>query len=249
MRKFLKTSFSIQNTQVPLEESLKKNKQLLLRKHNTTNIKKFFQIFSEEDFDLLNKYSDLFDLIIIGILNPNFPFNLRNEEILLKELEYYNLTNFEAVAEIGAGNGCFSLLMFFSNPNINLIVNEINISMYKYFKKRFKLLSSQFNLNNITSTFGTSKKTRIRKKVDKIIIRKSFHHFSKKLKMLNEIQKDLNTNGILFIQEYLKSPDNLNECSMLMSEEEILSSIPSHLFELKETKRLESKTIFKFIKI
>jgi len=81
--------------------------------------------------------------------------------------------------------------------------------------------------------------------LDKIIIRNSFHHFSKKEAMLASIKTSLKPNGVLFLQEPLKSGKG---CAMKMEEAEIKEILISNGFILEKEMNVEDKLVLKFLK-
>ena len=73
--------------------------------------------------------------------------------------------------------------------------------------------------------------------LDKIIIRQSFHHFSRKKEMLSSISKSLKPDGRLYVLEATKDhPDNYCRClcDEAMRSKRIIKKITSNGFKLEE---------------
>lgn len=220
-------------------------------KHYIKNVYGHLKIvdsLNKEDIMTLNKNSRLLDLISYGVLNDTFPFTLTNCEDILEEMKFYDIKDTDIVAEIGAGKGTFSLLMYFAHPEIYLLINEINNYLLNYIMQVFATTSGMGDLSRIYFFKGSNKSTTINVKVDKIIIRNAFHHFIFPNRMLKSIFENLNDNGTLFINEEYQSSDP-KKCFMLRTREFIIKHAMKAGFSLIEEKALDDRALLKFKKV
>ncbi len=192
---------------------------------------------------------DLLDLIGIGILKKDYPFEVNTDFSWLEELTFYEIENHQNIGEIGAGNGMFCTAMALYNKTINLYINELDSWWMYYIDKKFSKYNDGFLIDRIHYVYGKEKKTKFKKQsMDKIILRKTFHHFTEPELILASIKKSLKANGILYINESLPrlNPDDFL-CEDIMTEEAIKSALKKAGFVLKEEMILGGRLIMKYI--
>ena len=188
--------------------------------------------FTENDFVSILQNWELVDLIMMEVLNDQYPFKILPHHEIFDELDFYNIQENDVIAEIGAGNATFSYLLTLLNKDLEIFVNDINTKVLEYVK--FKNKHNQLNINfeKFHLIEGHKKEINIPKKANKIIIRNTLHHFSKMNKMLFSIKNTLKEDGQLFILEYPRNEKNLKGCSKRMLEEKIKAVIIKNGFQL-----------------
>lgn len=194
--------------------------------------------FTEDQLKSITDNSELADLIIFEIISDKYPFQIIPNLEVFDELEFYNVEENDVIAEIGAGKGVFSYLLTMMNKNPMLYINEIDEALIEYMIHQITKNNLNLDINKIRLIEGSKKDLKIPEKVDKVIIRNSFHHFSKKKRMLKSIQETLKKDGSLFIFEPLKSEKNSATCKYRMSEDEIKSVLNDSNFQLKNELRI-----------
>ncbi len=217
-----------------------------LAKHITSLEKKELKSFKavlKTNLEIIKKHSELTDLIIHKYLEKQFPFDLHSIENTKKELDFYKIIDGDIIAEIGAGNGVFSQMIVMSGNEVQLYINELGPLKIKYLSNKFH----SFDVGNppiFTKVIaGENDKTKLPVKVDKIIVRNTFHHFRFKKKMLKSIYSDLKNNGRLFVYESLKDESKPENCKYKLSENEIKSIISENGFILINEFQLFENTI------
>lgn len=163
-------------------------------------------------------------------------------------MDFYNVSHGEKVAEIGAGRGLFSLLIYMSKQSNKIYLNEIGKSNINYLNTTFNfgILSEDGNDSEMIIIKGDSKNTNIPELVDKIIIRKSFHHFTRKSKMLTSIKGNLTEGGKLYIHESVITEDKSPGCKLRMTEQEIKKIVKKSGFTNSRELRLGNILILEY---
>lgn len=195
------------------------------------------QEFTEEEFNIILHNSELIDLINSEVLKAKYPFQINSESIIFKELEFYDLKQNEHIGEVGAGNGIFSIFLSLLDKNLNLYVNEIGYTLPIYLKKTIYSGFAKDSSSKITLVKGKKKRTNFQaSSLDKIIIRNSFHHFSKKEQMLADIKSVLKSDGVLFLNEPWKTKTG---CEKRLDKSEIKSILQQNGFKLEKEMEME----------
>ncbi len=201
---------------------------------------------TEEDLQIFSQNSDLVDLISFEVLDYKYPFRIIPNHRLFEEIEFYDIQQNEIIAEIGAGNGTFSQMLSMLGKEITLIINEIDKDVLKYIAIKKENKAYRIDSNHILIVKGSKKEINLPHPVDKIIIRNSFHHFSKKQQMLESIIGSLNPNGRLFIFETLKNETNPSACKYKMEDYEIKSIFENTGFLLQNEKKIGNTILLEY---
>ena len=207
----------------------------------------FIKQFTETDYLTIKDNNALLDLIMKGLYNDYYPYKLSSNPKLYKELEFYNITRTDTIAEIGAGDGSFSKILFLTGHNIPILINEIEFNFIRYIDKCIEQLSKRYRNVKMTSIMGNKKNAKLPHKVNKIIIRSSYHHFSNKEKMLSSLHESLTDDGELFIYE-APLRDTLGYCPLQMLEQDIIQSIELDYFSLEDKLDLGDHIVLRFRK-
>lgn len=124
--------------------------------------------------------------------------------------------------------GDHTLLLSLIYPNNSFILNEINLNLCYNIYEKLKRNQEIFSKKNrtIKVVLGNEKDLKLEQKVDKIIVRNTFHHFSNKKKMLKSIVKHLNKDGtVIFIEPFKKNTTTIFDCPLRMELEEVMPYI------------------------
>jgi len=162
-----------------------------------------------------------------------FKSNTDGIQDLVSEIEFYQLANHQTIGEIGAGFGDFSFILIKLFDFEKIYINELNSDHIKRMKKIKKDFPSKKDKIQIIK--GSKKSSKLEnKKLDKIIIRNTFHHFSKSESMIKSIADALNPDGILYLSEPVTEiGGDKKVCREAISKKEILKSLSSFDFKLE----------------
>lgn len=197
---------------------------LFNRKHQGVLLKKIRTL--EREFIELNKHIRSFKNL--KILDSNGD----GEQNLASEIAFYQLADHQKVGEIGAGFGEFSFISCRLFDFEKIYINELNgnrIEKIKKSRKEFPLKK-----DNIKIVKGSKKSTKLEnKKLDKIIIRNTFHHFSSSDKMIKSIANSLSPNGRLYLSEPVTEiGGDKKVCPEAVSKKAIVENLSSFDFKL-----------------
>lgn len=238
----------IASIQYQKEIGLYSNKKVIknINKHMVS--KALAQKLTYMQINTIIENSELTDLIVHDILDQSYPHRIIKNIDLSTELAFYNIQENETIAEIGAGKGTFSFILYLLDQSNKIYVNEVDYELLSLMEKRIQNGNLPPNNSELILIKGKKRKTKIPEQVDKIIIRNSFHHFSKKDRMLQSIKDNLKEGGKLYINEIPKG-HLAYSCKLRMSEEEIKSSIKSNGFALTRELKLENTILLEFMKM
>ena len=162
------------------------------------------KVINEEDYNIAEANFELLDLLDIGVLSHKYPYNIIVDETIIRELEYYDIKTNESIADIGAGSGSFSKLILLLGQSNDIYINELSKYAMEDVKSSMAQLGKYFPTERIRFVKGDKKNANLTTKVDKIIVRNTFHHFSKPKAMQESLYESLKDDGIVFINEPLK---------------------------------------------
>lgn len=207
-----------------------------------TDSSKLSQAFKESELNILIKKVVFLLLIQNEVFDYRHPYKLLDNRIF-EEIKFYNLDKTDTVCEIGAGQGIFSLLLHFSNPAQKIYVNDFDQALVNFVNKYVSVFA--INRNNFIPVKGGKTKTNLPEKVDKIILRNTFHHFSKKNKMMKSIKSSLNSDGEVIIMETLVNDEEF-DCKKRMTESGIKNYLKSFGFLLFDERKFENNIYLKY---
>lgn len=200
---------------------------------------KIRHLITEDIIQTIIDNDDLAMLLNESILKQKPPFLIDPENSIYQELGFYKVHNGMRVAEIGAGNGMFSLLLGISYDSLDIYINEINSDAINFSFDRINRCKSIRASNHFFATLGTPKSTALEEyKFDKVFIRNSFHHFSKKRKMLASIRQSLAPNGDLYVFDPVVQPGK-SHCPKATTEEETREHLIKNGFTIEEELSVE----------
>ncbi len=195
-------------------------------------------LLTEENIGIILKNKHLIDLLTKGILKPDPPFQIDPEIFVLEELGFYKIKDGMHIAEIGAGNGVFSLMLGLAYDSLSIYVNDLDYFSIEYAMKKITGCQSKNSGNSYFFVDGKKKTTQLENvKLDKIIIRNSFHHFSRPTEMLASIKQSLTPDGDLYISDPFLAPGHSFGCNKVMLLEDIKKILLENGFRIVEEKR------------
>lgn len=213
-------------------------KEIKRRLPNTKIRKKI----SRHDVKVLKDNFELLSLCFDGYLEAKPPFNISVDSAIIADIEFIYLEENDSILDIGSGIGNHIMFAALLHPNNNYFLNEIDKSLIKYLKH--KLISYESILNGIKSIQiirGSEKNLNLSDKVNKIIVRNSFHHFRHKQIMLKEVKNIISNNGtIIFIEGLKTKMAKQDECNFKMDYEDIMKYINRFEFIILEEKILNN---------
>lgn len=222
-----------------------------IAKKNITNSKIKDEI-TEEYIENIASNSELIDLFLFKALNPVYPFLINPKSTIFTEVKFYQIEAGQKIGEIGAGNGTFSVILAMLNKGIQINVNDLSNGSIEYINTKIKNNVKLLDASKIAVIQGTKSKTNFSNdQFDRIIIRNSFHHFTKKDKMLKSIRNVLKPDGKLCLYEpVLDESGHEKRCKQILERKILFEIIEKNGFRLEEEKKLETNRmlLLKFIK-
>ena len=190
-------------------------------------------ILSEKNIGIIVKNKHLVDLLTNDILKPDPPFQIDPKTWIFEELEKYEIKNGMRIAEIGAGTGIFSLLLGMAYDSLQIYMNDIDYFALEYAAAKIETCKSRNPGNKYHAVLGKKKTTNLETvKMDKIIIRNSFHHFDKKDEMLASIKQSMTSESDLYIYDPILEAGKDFGCNEVMGKKSIRDTIHQSGFEI-----------------
>ncbi len=205
--------------------SLKRIKKHLGKHYPVSRLK---DSLDEEDLEIILNNFELLSLIIYGYLSSDFPFDESIDTMDMVEFEFLNIQDGETIADVGAGTGEYILLLSVIFPNNKFYINEIDQGLLDFIRTRILEFQDLYLSKNrfIELTLGSKSSTNLPETVDMVIVRNSFHHFNRKVKMLKAIKSRIKPSGRIVLIESIKGPNEEGlDCPFYMTQEKILSTI------------------------
>lgn len=205
------------------------------------------KLMRERDVTVLKNNRVVLDLINNDIIDFTNDHELLYKEAICQELVFYDLSMVSKIGEIGAGDGYYSRFLSMLYPDAELFINEIDTSMLNYINSHNDIDDDQKVLKtNCRVVLGGESSTNIEAKLDRIIIRNSFHHFSNKSEMIDAMKSILAPGGQICIKEYEKREGGPIGCELRMTEEEIINYFSEKGMMLVDHEKIRSATLMKF---
>ncbi len=208
-----------------------------------TNNSPLSRSFTEDELKVVLKKVVFLLLINHNVFDIRYPYKIKNNSIF-RELEFYDLEENDIVADIGSGQGIFSLMVYFSKSKLKIYTNEIKEELLNFID--VNIAKHINNPETFITVKGSKKSTELPEKADKIILRNTYHHLDKKRKMMKSIKSTLKESGELLIKESLRS-NNETECDKRMSEFELKSEIKKFGFKIIDELILDENIYLKLI--
>lgn len=190
------------------------------------------------DIDLIIDNQQLIDLLAADVLVPHPPYQIAAKTDIFEEMAFYKIKASMKIGEIGAGTGTWSFITTITFDSLDMYINEIDAAKVDFIKQKFTDSRLPGTRNRIHYLLGNEQSTAMEgANLDKIIIRNSFHHFSKPRRMLDSIKKSLAPDGSLYIFDPVVFPDKRKSgCPEKITAEKLKNLIQSGGFEIVELK-------------
>lgn len=162
----------------------------------------------------------------------------------MPELSIYDLRAKETIADIGFGPGWLEGIVLLHYDSITIYAEEIDrysLKMLDRHVNKYLELRKTPNTNKLIKVKGRKTATSLPEdSFDRVIVRETFHHFSRPDEMLQDIRKILKQNGKLFVYEpdVNKTFYDKNDKAMNYSREDILKIFADNKFNLLEEHNL-----------
>lgn len=180
------------------------------------------------DIEVIRNNLDLISFIQDEYLEDEYPYKLKMDTNKIHEIKFMNIQTNEYVADIGSGVGNQILLTSLIHKNHDFILSEKNFSLVEYLQgkvRRNRELLFQ-NQRSIDIAVGRNKTLNLGTRVDRIIVRNTFHHFKRKRKMLESMVEYLYPNGsVIFIEPLASNDTSIHPCKYKMEVDEIIKYI------------------------
>lgn len=205
-------------------------------------------LHTEQQLQILDKSSDLVDLISSQILREKFPYPVNPASGLFAEFQFYGIKNGQRIAEIGAGTGSISVLIGAAFQNTTVYVNEADKRLIAHLNKRLATTACIDSSNHLIVVKGKTKSTGLEgKNLDMIFMRNAFHHFSNRKAMIAAFRKSIKPGGTVFITESVRDLHAGGHiCSHALHKAQILDAMQAGHFRLIDEQTLGQKIVMKF---
>lgn len=221
--------------------SAERLKQVILKN------KIFGSQLDSSDIEVLVANADLFGLMGLRVLESTYPYKVDRGMKLHEELKFYHLEDGLRIADIGTGNGEFCVVLGFVYENLDIACNEIDSYALKIIERKRAALQSTIKGNVIHVVEGTKTSVNLpAASFDRIIIRNTFHHFARPLRMLESIAQAMADDGMLLINEPVYVSRKQNSCKKTMKEKPILRLLSRAGFVLDERLVLPGDVLYRF---
>lgn len=218
--------------------------------HTWLNRDSVLQQLSDQEIAIIIRNADLYDLMHENVLSTKYPYLVSPESRIYDELTFYDIRDMDVIAEIGAGNGEFSVILGTIYDSLHVFVNEISPGKVEYIGEKIERIQSFRPGTLFTPVLGTMTNPNLPdRSFDKIIIRRAFHHFSAPQEMLRQIADDLKPDGELLIFENVRLRDGKQQCHLSLKRRKIVRMIGRKFFTLSEIWYAGSETLFRFRKV
>ena len=206
------------------------------------------EVFTENALAAIRRNADLIDLINEGIVKKQFPYPVDQTTSLFTEFQEYGIADGMRVAEIGAGSGIISILLGTVYKNMTIYVNDLDGDFIRYLNGKIKRTRCIDPTNQMVVVKGKKKNTGLEgKALDVILIRDTFHHFSKKPEMIRSIKRSLQPGGTVVLVETLPELDTDSVyCGLALSKSQILELMEAGGFSLTGERQIGEEIILKF---
>lgn len=207
----------------------------------------YFDSLSDTELNVLADNADLYDLVNLDVLELDYPYIVKPGLSLHHELFFYDIQSGDRIAEIGAGNGEFSIVLTAIYDSLVLYINELDHYRVKYITQKVEKLNSLLDPSEVLVVQGGITRSGLEDdSVDKIILRNTYHHFTEKKFMLASLHAALTEGGLLFLYEATHDLNKKDMCRSAMKEKDIVKLISKSGFNYLDRKVVDKVVLLKF---
>lgn len=191
--------------------------------------------FTAEDYQILTQNAALLALYSEGFIDINQPNENIPSPSIMEEMAWADIRDSMWVAEIGAGSGMISYFLARHHPNLQIFYNDVDWKVLQFAKWAVSLDSAVNHPLRIFPGVGVKKSTRLESfQFDRILIRDSFHHFSKMEEMLTSIRKSMTAQSQLIVNEPMGELTVGEGCKEVLSSEGVRTILKAAKFRILE---------------
>ncbi len=211
----------------------------------------FFMDVNPDSYAVIAENSSLVSMILDKIIFSDAPFDIdTTDKSLFKLYPFYEIRPEDKIAEIGGGDGSFSLYLSFIYNN-KIIINELDsgkINGVKTLIQEFEQFQPNHQLSvvqgsEVSTGLGSAS-------MDVILMNNTYHHFSERKKMLQSIHHSLKKDGILYVGETVSDYDIIyHQCPQILTKRMVIKGIEKQGFKLEKQARTLTQYLMKFRKI
>lgn len=183
------------------------------------------------------------------ILDSKPPYKLGALKEMWQEFSFYGLKADMTIADIGAGNGVISFILFESGLPLNLMLTEIDGDFLKLLEGKISKFKDSNPQGRIQLVKGNEKTLGLpASKVDLIIFREVFHHLKYPKSILGDILNYLDEDGYIILREGTRdSPDpDYKPCKQASTYKQIIKEWTAAGFFLVQEEVIDGSYMLKF---
>lgn len=195
---------------------------------------KVYKKWLDANFHHLVEYS-----VLVGqnLLEEKYPYKLKMDTTLWKEIEAYELKEDMVLVDIGTGGGHFPFILALGGYRGMLYMTELDSTLVNALnmkKDDYRLISQKDNLHVIQGDKRNASLGSI--KADKIFFRETFHHIRYKKEMLESIRQNIRPGGFVYVKEVIR--DNITSkkanCNKIIFKDQIIEEFQKAGYRLLE---------------
>ena len=207
---------------------------------------KLYKKWLEANFISLAEYSVL---VAQNLLEEKYPYKLKMDTALLKEIEDYELKKDMTLVDIGTGGGHFPFILALGGYEGTIYMTELNTSLVKALsmkKNDERLESYRDDLHIVQGKKRNASLGAI--KADKIFFRETFHHIKYKKAMLESIRQNIAPGGLVYVKEAVRDNVTLKKanCNKIIYKSQIIEEFQKAGYNLVKEKNMDEAVILTF---
>lgn len=213
--------------------------------------KKLSRVITPQQSRIFSNCKPLLEMLGADLLSFSYPFEVAPaDDFDVRFLEFIQPEKNEVVAEVGAGNGYYGLLLAAAYPEVLFVLNEIYEPYVTYMNQKVDFFPSVYGTNRVAAIMGDKRKTNMNPgSVDHLLVANTYHHFKKEKDMLASIRETLKKNGSFYVIEpnfHVKRERTAIECRKVLPRDEVVDQITGAGFQLVEEQTLEEWYFLRF---
>lgn len=207
---------------------------------------RLYEHWLKENYFALN---ELQFLVSNQILDPKPPYKLGLLKNVWQEFSFYGLKANMTIADIGAGNGIISFILFESGLPLNLILTEVDDEFLQLLECKISKFEDGNPQGTLQLVKGSEKTLGLPgSKVDLMIFREVFHHLKYPKPMLKDISNYLKEDGFVVLKEGTRDfPDKEQKpCKQATTYKQIIKEWTAAGFVLVQQEVIDGSFMLKF---